>query len=144
MLGITVHLTSLGGGSLPAVGAAQILIWSHSCVSCLQGPQLSELVHFLFWELSLAFYMFRGHRGCLADRVDLICSLYRCWICFGSSSLATLPLGFSCGFFSHLYMWVCSWAALEDLLLWGPVMEVMQQFGSQGFWQHQVLRGVGC
>jgi len=32
--------------------------------------------------------------------VDLICSLYSWWEGFGSSSLATLPLGFNCGFIS--------------------------------------------
>jgi len=36
-------------------------------------------------------------------------------------------------------------AALEDLglPLCGPGVEVVQLLGSQGFWQHQVLRGVG-
>ena len=36
-------------------------------------------------------------------------------------------------------------AALEDLGLpqGGPHKEVVQLLGSQGFWQHQVLRGVG-
>ena len=36
-------------------------------------------------------------------------------------------------------------AALEDLglLLRGPDVEVMQLLGLQGFWQHQVFRGVG-
>ena len=36
-------------------------------------------------------------------------------------------------------------AALEDLglSLWGPGIEVVQLLGFQGFWQHQVLRGVG-
>ena len=36
-------------------------------------------------------------------------------------------------------------AALEDLgfPLWGPGVEMVQMFGLQGFWQHQVLRGVG-
>ena len=48
----------------------------------------------------MTFYMFHRHRGCLADRVDLICSLYSWWEGFGSSSLATLPLGFNCGFIS--------------------------------------------
>ena len=35
-------------------------------------------------------------------------------------------------------------AALEDLglPLWGPGVEVVQLLGSQGFEQHQVLRGV--
>ena len=67
---------------------------------CLQCPQLSELVHFLLWELSMTFYIFYRHRVCLVDHVDLICSLYSWWEGFGSSSLATLLLGFNCGFIS--------------------------------------------
>ena len=42
----------------PAVGAAQILIWSTPVCLCPQCPQLSELVRFLLWELSMAFYIF--------------------------------------------------------------------------------------
>ena len=84
----------------PAGGAVQILIWSYSCVFCLQRPQLSQLVRFLLWELSVSFYIFHRHRVCLVDRVDLICSLYSWWEGFGSSSLAILPLGFNCGFIS--------------------------------------------
>ena len=45
-------------------------------------------------------------------------------------------------------MWVILWGlasevALEDLGLpfLGPGVEVVQLLGSQGFWQHQVLRG---
>ena len=36
-------------------------------------------------------------------------------------------------------------AALEDLglPLGGPGVEVVQLLGLQGFWQHQILRGVG-
>ena len=36
-------------------------------------------------------------------------------------------------------------AALENLglPLWGPGVEVVQLLGPQGFWQHQVLKGVG-
>ena len=83
----------------PAVGAAQILIWS-SYVSCHQCPQLSELVHFLLWELSVSFYIFHRDRVCQVDHVDLICSLYSWWKSFESSALATLPLGFNCGFIS--------------------------------------------
>ena len=66
--------------------------------SCLQCPQLSELVCFLLWELT--FYIFHRHRVCLVDCVDLICSLYSWWEGLGSYSLATLPLGFNCGFIS--------------------------------------------
>ena len=68
--------------------------------SCHQCPQLSELVHFLLWGLSMAFYISHRHRVCLVDRVDLICRLYSWWEGFGSSSLFTLPLNFSCGFIS--------------------------------------------
>ena len=103
-LGVTVHLTLLGYlptllVSGPAVGAGQILIWS-SVYSCLLCPQLSEFVCFLLWELSVSFYIFRRCRVCLVDRVDFICSLHSWWEGFGSSSLATLPLGFICGFIS--------------------------------------------
>ena len=40
---------------------------------------------------------------------------------------------------------VCSWGYPGGLGLprWGPAVEVLQLLGSQGFWQHQVLRGVG-
>ena len=48
----------------------------------------------------MAFYIFHRHRVCLVDHVDLICSLYSWWEGFGSSSLATLPLVFNCGFIS--------------------------------------------
>ena len=51
--------------------------------SWLQCPQLSELVCFLLWELSISFYIFHSHRVCLVDRVDLICRLYRWWEVFG-------------------------------------------------------------
>ena len=68
--------------------------------SCLQHPQLSKLMCFLLWELSITFYIFHRHRVCLVNRVDLICSLHSCWEGFGSSSLVTLPLGFNCGFIS--------------------------------------------
>ena len=48
----------------------------------------------------MTFYIFHSHRVCLVDCVDLICSLYSWWEGFGSSSLATLPLAFNCGFIS--------------------------------------------
>ena len=61
-------------------------------------------MHFLLWVLSVSFFISHRHRVCLVDRVDLICSLYSWWEGFGSSFLATLPLGFSCGLFPPLYM----------------------------------------
>ena len=68
--------------------------------SCLQCPQLLEVMCFLLWELSMTFYIFHGPRVWLVDHMDLICSLYNWWEGFGSSPLATLPLGFNCGFIS--------------------------------------------
>ena len=70
-----------------------------SVCSCLQCPQLSELLCFLLWELSMSFYIFHRHRVGLVDHVDLICSLYSSWEGFGSS-LAKLLLVFNCGFIS--------------------------------------------
>ena len=48
----------------------------------------------------MSFYILHRHRVCLVYCVDLICSLYSWWEGFGSSSLATLPLGLNCGFIS--------------------------------------------
>ena len=48
----------------------------------------------------MAFYIFYRHRVCLVNRVELICRLYSWWEGLGSSSLATLLLGFECGFTS--------------------------------------------
>ena len=82
----------------PAVVPDQILIWSCSCVFL---PPMSTAVRasvFSLWELSITFYIFHRHRVCLVDYVDLICSLYSWWEGFGSTSLATLPLDFNCGF----------------------------------------------
>ena len=39
--------------------------WVLVLCSCLQCPQLSELVCFLLWELSMTFYIF--HRDCLSS-----------------------------------------------------------------------------
>ena len=67
----------------------------------------------------MSFYVFHTHRVCLVDRVDLICSLYSWWEGFGSSSLATLPLGFNCVLFPPLHvghpLGFAPEAALEDL-----------------------------
>ena len=76
--------------------------------SFLQGPQLSELVCFVSWELTMAFCIFRRHRICLVDHVDLICSMYSWWEGFGAS-LAMLPLGFQLWFYFYLYMWIVHW-----------------------------------
>ena len=86
--------------------------------SCLQCPQLSELVHFLLCQLSMAFYIFHRHRVCLVDHVDFICSLYSWWEGFGSSSLATLPLGFNSGFISTS-------ACGSSIIHWGLLLSLL-------------------
>ena len=66
----------------------------------------------------MSFHIFHRHRACLVDPVDLIFSLYSWWEGFGSSSLATLPLGFNCGFISTSAgcpLGFAPEAALEDL-----------------------------
>ena len=63
----------------------------------------------------MAFYIFHQHTVCLVDCVDLICSSFRWWEGFGSSSLATLPLNFNCGLFLHLGIWVTHWGLLLRL-----------------------------
>ena len=105
-LGVTVHLAS--PGCPPALCWSLDLLWGQlrfssgptPLCSCLQCPQLSELVGFPLWALSVAFYILHRHRVSLADRAHLICSLCSWWEGLGSSSSATLPLGFSCGFIS--------------------------------------------
>ena len=68
---------------------------------------------------SLFFYIFHRHRVCLVDCVDLTCTLYSWWEGFGSSSLATLPLGFNFGFISTSACGsstgVCSWGCPAGL-----------------------------
>ena len=104
-LGVTVNLTSLGCPptlliSGPAVGAAQILIWSYSYVFL---PPMSTAIRtsaVSLWALSVTSYIFHRHTVCLVDHVNLISSLCSWWEGFGSSSLAPLPLGFNCGFIS--------------------------------------------
>ena len=84
----------------PAVGAAQILIWSDFCVFL---PPVSTAIRtsaFSFVGALMSFYTFHRHRVCLVDCVVLICSSYSWWEDFGSSSLATLPLSFNCGLIS--------------------------------------------
>ena len=85
----------------------------------------------------MSFYIFHGHRVCLVDPVDLICRLNSWWEGLGSSSLAALPLGFSCGLFPPLHvgrpLGFAPEAALEDLgLPRGPGVEVGLLLGLQG------------
>ena len=106
--------------------------------SCLQWPQLSGLVRFLLWERSMAFHIVHRLRICLIDRADLICGLYSQWEGLGSSSLATQPLSFNCGFIPTSACGsstgVCSWGCPGGLglPLWGPGVEVVQLLGRRG------------
>ena len=97
----------------PAVGAAQTLIWSYSCVFLsLMSTAIRASVYSFVGALNVLL-CYSIDRVCLVDHVDLTCSLYSWWEGFGSSSLATLPLGFNCGFISTstcgLSTGVCSW-----------------------------------
>ena len=134
----------------PAVGAAQILIWSYSCVFLPPMSTASELVRFLLWDLSMSFCIFRSHRVCVVwsrgFNLQLVQLVGRLWVFF----LSRTALGLQLWFYFHLCMWVVHWAlllraALKDLglSLWGPGVEVVQLLRLQGFWQHQVLSGVG-
>ena len=103
-LGVTVHLTFLGCPPTlcylgPAVGAAQILIWSCSCVFLPPMSTAIRSVCSLFWELSMTFDTSHSHSlptwscGCKLQLVELV---GRFWVIFLSHS----ALGFNCGFIS--------------------------------------------
>ena len=85
--------------SEPAVGAAQILIWSYSYVFLPPvSTAIRTSVFFCGWELSMTFYIFHRHRVCLVKSCGFNLKLVQLVGKFGSSSLATLALGFNCGF----------------------------------------------
>ena len=101
----------------PAVGEAQILIWSYSCVFLPPGSTAIRASVFSFVGVLSSFYIFHRHRVCLVDHADLIRSLYSWWEGLGPCSLPTLPLGFNCSFISTFYffMWVVHWGLLLRL-----------------------------
>ena len=133
-----------------AVGAAQTLIWSCSCVLLPPVATAIRASAFSFvGALSGLLYIPQTQSllswscGFNLQPVQLV---GRFWVFFLSRTAA----GFQLWFYLHLYMGIIHWglaseAALEGLglLLWGPGVEVVQVLGSQGFWQRQVLRGVG-
>ena len=99
---------SLRGSPLPLGWSLDLLwylwgplrLWSGPIPAgtCLQNPQLPKLAHFHLWEHSLSIQIFHRCRVYLADRGDLICTLYSWWKDFQSSSLVAPSLGFSFGF----------------------------------------------
>ena len=104
----------------PAVGAAQILIWSYSYVFLPPKSTAIRTSAFSFVG-ALNNLVYSPQRVCLVDHVDLACSFYSWWEGFGCSSLATLPLGFNCGFISTSACGsstgIAPESALEDLSL---------------------------
>ena len=143
------------------VGAAEILIWSYSCVFLppMSTAMRTSAFSFVFskrnWKkdigaLNVFIYIFHRHRVCLVDCVDLIHSLYSWWEGFGSYSWATPPLGFNCGFISNSACGsstgVCSWGcpagpgfapvrARYRGAAAGWVSGVLEAPGTQGSWQ---------
>ena len=124
-LGVTVHLTSLdslqhcadlwtccGGCSnsnlllLLCVLASNVHSYQNQCVFFCESSQ---------WP-----FIYSTDRVCLVDHLDLICNLYSWWEGFESSSLVTLPLGFTFGFISPLHVDHPLGFAPEALLVdWG-------------------------
>ena len=97
----------------------------------------------------MSFCMFHQHRICLIDLVYLIWSLYSWWKVLGLLPQPHRPCISIMVLFPLLHvdhaLGFTPEAALEDLglPLWGPGVAMVQLLGSQWFWQHQVLRGVG-
>ena len=88
----------------PAVGQLWVESGPTPVWYCSQCPQLSELMHFLLWELSISLYIFHSHGICLVDHVDLICSLYSWWEVFFLHHT-----GFQLWFYFNLCLWVVHW-----------------------------------
>ena len=102
----------------PAVEAAQILIWSYSCV--FQPPMSTTIKINVFSFVGALNVLLYSHRVFLIDCVDLICSLYSWWEGF-RSSLAIYPWGSILVLFPPLHvgrpLGFALEAALEDLCL---------------------------
>ena len=127
--------------SEPAVGAAQTLSWSCSCVFSPTASTASRTS--AFSPAGARGGLVISHRQRLPRwscgfNLQLAQLVGRFWVFFGDTTpgfVAVLfpslnvdrPLGFA------------PEASLEDLglPLWGPGVEVVQLLGSQGFWQHQ-------
>ena len=115
---------------------------------CVQCPQLSELVHFLLWELSVTFSIFHRHSlpcwsfGFNLQAVQLV---GRFWVFF----LIHTAHGFQLWFYFHPCMWVVHWGLLLRLpwRTWvcpreGQVWRRCSCLGHRGS-EHQVLKGAG-
>ena len=109
--GVTVHLTYLGcpptlQWSLDLLWG-QLRLWSGPtpACSCLQCPQLSELVHFLLWALNVLLYnpqtqsLLSWLCGFSPQLVQLV---GRFWVLV----LSHIAPGFQVWFCLHLCMWI--------------------------------------
>ena len=130
------------------MGAAQILICFHSCVF---WPPVSTAIRTSVFSFvgALSVLLCIPYRDCLVDHVDLICSMYSWWEGLGLLPQPHCPWVSTVVLFPPLHVGCplvfAPEAALEDLglSLGGPGVEVVQLLGLQGFWPHQLLRGVG-
>ena len=171
LLGVTVHLTSLG--CPPKLCWSLDLLWGQlkfssgptSVFSCLQCPQLSELVCFLLWEHSMCFYIFHRHRvsqslpswSC-GFNLQLVQLVGKFWVFFLSH---TAP-GFQLWLYFHLYMCFVHWGFSQGCFGWlgfapvrvrcgGGTATWVTVFlaapGTQGSWQgsrrYNALEGYG-
>ena len=116
------------------MGTAHTLILPYSYVFLPPLSTSARARAFSFVRTLIVLFIYSIDRVHL-DCMDLIYSLYSWWGGFQSSSFATLPLGFNCGFIST----VCR----SSTGVGGPYMEVAQLLGLWGPWQHQVHRGAG-
>ena len=127
----------------PAVGAAQILIWSYSCVFL---PPMSTAI-----RTSASFVGALNGLLYIPQTQSL-----PSWLCgfnlqfvqlvgrFGVFFLSHTAPGFQLWFYFHLYMWVIHWGLLLRLpwRTWVCLCEgQVHLLELQGFWQHQGSQG---
>ena len=122
------------------VRAAQIIIWSYSCMPL---PPMSTVIRasvFSFVGALNDLLYIASTQSMLSwlcgFNLQLVKLVGRFWVFFLS---LTAP-GFQLWFYFYLYIWVIHWgiaseAALDGLSLplWGPDVKVVQLLGSQGF-----------
>ena len=131
----------------PAVGAAQILIWSYSSVFLPPGSTAVRTGAFLLRERSVTCCVLHGHRVCLVDRVisSEACTAggkglglpephapgFQLWF------ISTSACGSSTG--------VCSWGCPGGLglPLWGPVWRWCSCLGRRGSGRSRSSGGQG-
>ena len=150
----SVHLPRMPSNTVlilfTAVGAAQTLIWSCSCVllppisTAIRASAfsfvgaLSGLLHIPYTQSLLSW-------SCEFN-LQPVQLVGRFWVFFLSRTAAGFQLWFysTSTWGSSAGVYLAPEASLEGLglLLWGPGVEVVQVLGSHGFWQHQVLRGI--